>query len=229
VAEASIESGASVILSSSSPDRVKSSIEALQESYPGSKVTGYACDLSKPSLEQDVEELFKKTGHLDHIVFTAGDPLAAIPIQEITLEKILKAGQVRFFAPLLVAKVGSRYLNKTPESSIVLTSGTVAEKPLPNMSAVAGFGSGLQGMTRNLALDLKPIRVNLVLPGAVDTPLWGHLSEENRSNFEKSFAETSVTGVMGRPEQVAEAYLWLLKDSNATGVIATSDSGSLIA
>jgi len=56
-------------------------------------------------------------------VFTAGDRLATVPLQEATLEKIYAAGQVRFFAPLLVAKVGSRYLNPGPQSSIVLTTG----------------------------------------------------------------------------------------------------------
>jgi len=98
-----------------------------------------------------------------------------VPIQEITFENIQRAGQVRFFAPLLVAKVGSKYLSPGPTSSIVLTSGTVAEHPVPNWSIVAGYAAGLHGMTRNLALDLKPIRVNLVSPGLVDTELWKDL------------------------------------------------------
>jgi hypothetical protein len=70
---------------------------------------------------------------LDHIVFTAGDKLAMIKLEELNYEKILKAGQIRFFAPLLVAKVGSKYLNPGPESSIVLTTGSVADRPNPNV------------------------------------------------------------------------------------------------
>jgi NAD(P)-dependent dehydrogenase (short-subunit alcohol dehydrogenase family) len=120
-------------------------------------------------VEQDLEALFKQTGKVDHIVFTAGDKLATVSIHNSTYESILRAGQVRFFAPLLVAKVGSKYLNPGPESSIVLTTGAVAEHPLPNWTVVASYAAGLHGMTRNLALDLKPIRVNLVSPGAFDT------------------------------------------------------------
>lgn len=171
VAEASIESGASVTVSSSNKDRVASTIQKLKDTYPNAQVTGYACDLSKPTVETDLETLFKSTGKVDHIVFTAGDALAQLPISSITYEGILKAGQIRFFAPLLTAKVGSKYLNEGPTSSIILTTGGVAEKPIPNWSVVASYASGLHGMVRNLAIDLKPVRVNLVSPGAVDTEL----------------------------------------------------------
>jgi NAD(P)-dependent dehydrogenase (short-subunit alcohol dehydrogenase family) len=123
VAEASVESGARVTISSSSPKRVETALEALKKSYPSGTVAGYACDLSSPTVESDIEGLFEKTGKVDHIVFTAGDKLATIPLQEITLERMLKAGQVRFFAALLVAKVGSRYLSPGPLSSITLTTG----------------------------------------------------------------------------------------------------------
>jgi NAD(P)-dependent dehydrogenase (short-subunit alcohol dehydrogenase family) len=58
-----------------------------------------------------------------------------------------------------------------PASSIMLTTGTLTERPIPNLSVVASYAAGLHGMTRNLALDLKPTRVNLVSLGMVDTDL----------------------------------------------------------
>jgi len=229
VAEASLESGASVTVSSSSSSRVSSTVASLKSSYPTGKVAGYVCDLSTSSLETNIKELFEKTGKLDHIVFTAGDKLAGMPIQDITLEKIIAAGQVRFFAPLLVAKIGSKYLNPGPQSSIILTTGGVAETPSPNWSVIASYAAGLHGMARNLALDLKPIRVNAVSPGAVDTELWKDFSEEQKEIFMKSIREKVLTGKIGKPEDVAEAYLWLMKDSNVTGVVASTDSGHKLA
>lgn len=151
-----------------------------------------------------------------------------MPIQEITLKGILKAGQIRFFAPLLVAKVGSKYLEKSSQSSFVLTTGGVAEHPLPNWSVVAGYAAGLHGMMRNLALDLKPIRVNLISPGGLDTELWKDIPEKDKQAMYKGWAEKNPTGHVGKPEEVAEAYLWLLKDSNVTGRVACSDSGALL-
>lgn len=63
---------------------------------------------------KDIEILFEKTGKLDHIVFTAGDKPAVFPVEDFTLENIYNAGQVRFVAPLLVAKVGSKFLTPGP-------------------------------------------------------------------------------------------------------------------
>jgi NAD(P)-dependent dehydrogenase (short-subunit alcohol dehydrogenase family) len=215
-----------VTISSSSSSRIEAAVGALKESYPFGKIAGYACDLSKPTLEKDIEALFEKTGKLDHIVFTAGDKLASAPLQEITLEFIHCAGQIRFFAPLLVAKVGSRFLNAGPQSSIILTTGGVAEHPIADWSVVASYAAGLHGMTRNLALDLKPIRVNLVSPGAIDTELWRDLSGDAKEKLYRGIREKALTGKIGQPEEVAEAYLWLMKDYNATGIVACSDSGT---
>ncbi|KAH7312062.1 hypothetical protein BKA65DRAFT_610163 [Rhexocercosporidium sp. MPI-PUGE-AT-0058] len=216
VAEASIESGASVTISSSSSTRAIAGINSLKTSYPSAKVSGHACDLSKPILETDIEALFEKTGKVDHIVFTAGDKLAQLPIEEISLEKIMTADKSAF-----CSLAG-------PASSIVLTTGAVADRPIANWSVPAPYAAGLHGMTRNLALDIKPIRVNLVSPGAIDTELWKDLSEEQKKRMFKSIGEKVPTGHVGRPEEVAEAYLWLMKDSNVAGYIASSDSGSLL-
>jgi NAD(P)-dependent dehydrogenase (short-subunit alcohol dehydrogenase family) len=100
---------------------------------------------------------------------------------------------VRFVAPLLVAKVGSKYLNPGPASSIVLTAGIVADRPIPNWSIVASYCAGMHGMTRNLAIDLKPIRVNLVSPGLVDTNLWKDMSAEDKGDMMKNLAERAPT------------------------------------
>jgi NAD(P)-dependent dehydrogenase (short-subunit alcohol dehydrogenase family) len=70
-------------------------------------------------------------------------------------------------------------------------------------------------MTRNLALDLKPIRVNLVSPGAIDTELWKDFSPERKEAFMKEISDKTPTGRVGKPEEVAETYLWLMKDRYA--------------
>jgi hypothetical protein len=66
-------------------------------------------------------------------------------LEDMTLPKIIAAGQIRFFAPLLVAKHAAKYLTPGPESSIILTTGGVAEHPIPYWSVVAGYASGLHG------------------------------------------------------------------------------------
>lgn len=141
VAEASLASGAQVTVSSSSQSRIDAAVEKLKADFPDQRVAGYACDLSKPTVEQDLEALFSKVGKVDHIVYSAGDKLAAAPIQEITYEKIVAAGQLRFIAALLAAKVGSKYLTPGPHSSITLTTGAVSQKPRPLVRKITFLSS----------------------------------------------------------------------------------------
>ena len=230
VAEASVELGAIVIISSSQDSRVKSSIEKLIETYPSAKdrVSGHACDLSVPTMEENIKKLFEQTGKLDHIVFTAGNTLTTTALQEITLEVAQKAGMVRFFAPLLVAKYAPQYLSPGPASSLTLTTGSASQKPVPGWSVSASYAGGLHSMMRNLALDLKPIRVNLVSPGAVITPMWNSMDKPQLDVFMEVIKGRSTTGEIGQPEDVAEAYLFAMKDKNCTGSVIDSNSGFLL-
>ncbi|KAL9623692.1 MAG: hypothetical protein Q9160_002148 [Pyrenula sp. 1 TL-2023] len=230
-AEAALEQGARVTISSSQQSRVSNAMDRLEKSYPSAKgrIAGYACSLGYQStLEQEVDALFQKVGNLDHIVYTAGDRLATMPIREATLPQIIQAGMVRFFAPFIVAKVGSRYLSSGPKSSITLTTGAVSEKPIPNWAVVGSYAGGLQSMTRGLALDLKPIRVNLISPGGVETELWDHMEEDKRKALMQSMAKRHATGTIGKPQDVAEAYMYCLRDENLTGSMISTNGGSLL-
>jgi len=231
VAEASLEHGATVIISSSSNSRIASTISALQQCYPSYKnnISGYVCDLGDlANLEANIERLFDQVGPLDHIIFTAGDKLAAMPIEDVTVEAITSAGTLRFYAPLLVAKHAAKLLSAGPGSSITLTTGSVAERPIPGWSVVNGFATGLIGLTRGLALDLAPIRVNAISPGAVITPLWNSFAEEERKVLFESFRAGTTTGAVAQIEDVAEAYLYAMKDKNLTGSVINTNGGGLL-
>ena len=234
VAEAALEHGAHVTISSSQESKIFSAMSSLLQSYPSAKprLNGYPCNLASSEVENNIQHLLSATnaggGKLDHIVFTAGDKLAQAPIEEITLEKMQMAAMVRFNAPLLLAKHASANLNPGPASSIVLTTGAVSEKPMKGWSLVAGYATGLHGQMRNLALDLAPIRVNLISPGAVLTPLWGDYPKEMLEVMMDRFKKHSATGEIGRPEDVAEAYLYAMRDWNLTGSVISTNGGALL-
>ena len=234
VAEAALEHGAHVIISSSQESKISSAISSLLQSYPGAKsrLSGYPCNLASPELESNIQFLLSTANagglKLDHIVFTAGDKLAQAPLEEITLEKMQVAAMVRFNAPLLLAKHASTNMNHGPASSITLTTGSVSEKPIKGWSLVAGYATGLHGQMRSLALDLAPIRVNLISPGAVLTPLWSEQPGEIFKGMMDKFKKTSTTGEIGRPEDVAEAYLYAMRDRNLTGSVISTNGGALL-
>ena len=236
VAEALIEYNAAFIaISSSNPSRVDTAIKRLHDSYPDTKtqLQGLTCNLGdQDTLESNVKHLYSSLdlngNKLDHIVYTAGDPLAASPLSSIDVAFAVKAGMVRYFGPMMVAKHAPEYLKPGPDASIVLTTGAVSQKPIPGWTAVAGYATGLHGLTRNLALDMKPTRVNLISPGAVDTELWDTLSKEEREGLMEKMKKGCSTGRIGRVEDVVESYLYVMRDGNISGSVVSTNGGALI-
>ena len=82
-------------------------------------------------------------------------------------------------------------------------------------------------MTRNLAFDLKPTRVNLISPDGVDTELWGAIGDQKEVLLAEMGKKT-LTGKVGQVQDVVEAYLYVLKDENNTGSCVSTNSGGII-
>ncbi|KAH8885626.1 NAD(P)-binding protein [Thozetella sp. PMI_491] len=232
VAEAALASGANVTISSSSQAKVDTAVSALAADYPDRKIRGLVTDLSKPSVEADLDALFRAAqdaqGPIHHVVFTAADALTIGGLDTLSADKILQVLHMRGVVHLLLAKVAVRYLPQTSASSIVYTGGSVAQKPDKGWSILAFVGGGIASLVKGLAVDLAPVRVNAVQPGYVDTTLWAPMGAEAQANFKKAVEAKIPTGKFAQPEDVAEAFLWLLKDANVTGTIAASDGGQLL-
>lgn len=228
IASLCLAHNAKVIISSSTDAKLTSALDRLKAAYPNANITGHTCDLRSSAVEASTAALFEKTGTLDHIVHTAGDPLATCKLADVTVAQIQKAGEIRFVSALIVAKHAQRYLRGGPESSLTLTSGAVAERPHANWSVVASYAGGLYSMVKNLALDMSPLRVNLVSPGAVDTELWDGMSAEAKGQYFEGIKGKVLTRAVGKPEDVAEAYLYAMRDRNLTGETMNTNSGSTL-
>jgi NAD(P)-dependent dehydrogenase (short-subunit alcohol dehydrogenase family) len=240
VAEACIDYGATVIVSSSQQSKVDNTVSRLTASYPDSsgRVLGHACDLSdSEKLETNLTTLLdfatdKGVHKLNAIVNTAGAGPGPFPLAAATPEKLNRPSVISLYAPSMLAKLiavsPGHYMPVSPESSITLTGGVAGHRPPPGWSMYVGWTVAKEGLMRGLAVDLKPIRVNLVAPGPVKTELMDKLSggsAEKTENLLKLYESYTLTGLLGMPEDIAECYLWLIKDHGVTGTIATSDSG----
>ena len=240
VAEACVEYGATVIVSSSQQSKVDNTVTRLTASYPNSsdRVLGHACDLSdSEKLETNLSTLLdfatdKGERKLNSIVSTAGGGPAAFPLIEATLEKLNRPSVMSLYAPSMLAKLiansPGHYMPFSPSSSITLTGGAAGHKPPPGWSMYVGWIVAKEGLMRGLAVDLKPIRVNLVAPGPVKTEMMEKLSggsPEKTEKLLKEFESHTLTGPVGTPEDIAECYLWLIKDHGVTETVAKSDCG----
>lgn len=235
VAEAALESGASIIISSSRQAKLDNALERLRKSYPDidpSKIKGHTCDLAQPdNLESSLEALLTfatSDSQLNHVAYTAGDMFDLLPLREITVDFIHKCEMVRLTAALMLAKLLPKYMVVDYTSSITLTGGSNTDKPVPGWVTMAACGGAVEAATRGLAVELKPVRVNLVSPGAVHTELFDAVGADKLDAFMKHAASQTLAGRVGRPEDVAEAYIYLMRDRFATGRLVHSDGGRLL-
>ncbi|KAI0542773.1 oxidoreductase [Xylaria digitata] len=233
VVEAALESQARVTLAGSSQQSADAAVSSIKAEYPGAEVHGVGCDLSRATIEQDLDALLARAaalgGEIDHIVYTAADSLTLGKLEDLTPDAALKAAHMRFLVPVMVGKAAQKHLRGTAgrDKSLILTTGAIASKPSPGWSVIAYFAAGLKGLTRNLALDLSPIRVNAVEPGAVNTPLWdtAYKSVAEREAALHEMCKGLPVGRAAAVEDVAEAYVYLLRDSNATGETVQTRGG----
>lgn len=237
VAAACVEHGCTVIISGSNEPNLTSTVLRLKTSYPhiaspssssSQVIITHVCDLSKKEdLESNIQALLSAATRgakekLDHVVFTAGDARSLQSIAEVTVAQFEKNQVVRNIAPIIVAKYLRQYLDVSPDSSYTLTGGFIATKPPPGWGLHAA--SGLEGLTRGLAVDMAPVRINLVAPGAIKTEAMKGVPEQALD----SLAQATTIKRLGRPEDIAEAYLYLMKDGYITGSILHSNGGRFL-
>jgi len=241
VANMALSNGAFVTISGSTQDKVDRKVDELRSFYPNllaSHVSGQACDLSDlQSLEANLTALFDKvtengTNKLDHIAFCAGDALYMPKITELTAEGAFDGFKVRWLSTGLIGKLlaTGKYMPQSASSSFTVTSGTNTTKPGVGWSLGASWGAACEAISRGLAVELNPIRVNCVSPGAIQTPLFQQFVDAVGVEVaEKAKASYSLLGTWGNVEDIAEAYGWFMKDQYATGTLANCDGGRILA
>lgn len=212
------EDGALVVVVSSTQKKVDEALSALPE---GS--TGFTADLGD---EKQTELLLKKIGEFDHLIFTAGDNLSFKELSELNIEEAKKSINLRFWGAIMAAKYARPKIRK--EGSIILTTGALGRKPREGTVVIAAMASAIEGLTRALAIELAPIRVNAVCVGTVRTNLFENMSQTDREELYNRIGSKLLTGRVGCANEIAEAYLYLMRASFTTGQIVVADGGSLL-
>jgi len=218
VAKAALAEGASVVVCSSKESKV---INALERLVGGERAAGEILDVSD---EAAVKAFFEKTGKFDHLVYTAGDRIVT-GFPKLELSGFKAAFDVRLWGALLCAQHARHYVT----DSFTITSGTGAYHPHPGWAITASVTGALISAARNLALDLAPVRVNCVVPGAVDTELWEHLPEDVRQSQINDIISKQPVKHIGTPEEVADVYMLAMKCTYLTGQDIIVDGGRSLA
>jgi NAD(P)-dependent dehydrogenase (short-subunit alcohol dehydrogenase family) len=215
VAEAALAEGARVTVASSNGDRVRAAVARLGGSE------GVRLDVTD---EAAVRAWFAASDPLDHIVFTAADwaQVDHKPFADIDLAAEARLFGVRFWGALNVAKHGATRV--APGGSITLTNGMAAHRPQKGMPLATAMAGAVEHLVMGLAVELAPVRVNGVCPGAIRTEAWDELPPAFRRFQEERLAGQLIPRV-GELREAAEDYLYLMRGTYTTGQTLRVEGG----
>jgi NAD(P)-dependent dehydrogenase (short-subunit alcohol dehydrogenase family) len=214
-AKAAATQGATIVIVSSNQQRID---KALKELPADSK--GFAVNLSD---ESAIKTFFGQLGQFDHLVYTAGESLQLVNIADLAINDAQQFFNLRYWGAFKAVKYAAPHIN--PGGSIVLTGGVASTRPGAGWSLGASICAAMEGFTRAMAVELAPIRVNLVSPGIVRTNLWSDMADAERDGMYSYYSGQLPVKYVAGPEDIAQTYLYLMNQLYGTGQAVVIDGG----
>jgi NAD(P)-dependent dehydrogenase (short-subunit alcohol dehydrogenase family) len=213
-----VDGGREVIVTGRNTAKLATALDQL-----GKNATGQAVDAREPAA---LTEFFSALGPIDHVVVTATGPSGTVPFTELTLPDLQAGVEGKLLAHTAVAHAALPVLRK--DGSLTLISAASAGAAMPTTAHLAAVNAGVEAMVPVLAAELKPLRVNAVSPGVVDTPWWDFLEPEARQQAFAGIAAATPAGRIGKPEDIASAITFLIENTFTTGIVLRVDGGAQV-
>jgi NAD(P)-dependent dehydrogenase (short-subunit alcohol dehydrogenase family) len=206
------EAGARVVIAGQNKDDL-----AAAFTDPG--ITAETVDLTD---EASIAALAERLGSVDHIVSTAS-ARARGRIGELEHSTVLLSFNVKVIGPIMLAK---HFAAKMPQDgSFVFFSGSSALKPAIGMLAVGATNGAVDVVTRTLAVELAPLRVNAISPGTIDTGAYDALGDQRKEELFSERRAHSPARRIGTSEDIAQAVIFELTTTFMTGISLGIDGG----
>jgi NAD(P)-dependent dehydrogenase (short-subunit alcohol dehydrogenase family) len=204
---------AEVVIASRNAERIKAAADKLG-------VSGIPADVTN---DQSVADLFRTAGPADHVVVSAAQ-LRTGPFKTVAMEDVRATFESKFWGAWRCARAAEI----RPGGSLTLVSGFLSIRPRPNSAIVSVANGALESLTRALALELAPVRVNCVSPGIIDTPIRAAMPEAARKEMLAKAAAALPVRRVGEAEDVARQILAFMENGFMTGSIVYLDGGGLV-
>lgn len=212
-AELAKSEGAEVIIASRSAEKLNAAAAKL----------GAKAIQTDVSSDDSVANLFRQCGHVDHVVVTAAQ-LKTGPFKSVSMDDVRSTMEGKFWGAWRCARAADIRAG----GSLTLVSGFLSVRPRPNSAIVGAANGALESLTRALALELAPVRVNCVSPGIIDTPIRAGMPEAARRDMLAKVAAALPAGRVGVGEDIARQILTFITVGFASGSIVYLDGGALV-
>jgi NAD(P)-dependent dehydrogenase (short-subunit alcohol dehydrogenase family) len=207
------EEGAEVIITARNPDPLHRAGLELGASIAAFDATDF------DRLKRFFDEL---PAPIDHVLVTGPGPYYA-PFSEFDIEELRHDVDAHLLLPLQIARNSVGKVR--PKGTLLFMGGTGGRRPAPGLSFIAALGAGLPVMTKNLALELAPIRVNLIAAGFVDTPLSAAILGDQLDTRREQLRKTLPIRRVVAPADVAALAVHIMTNTALTGATFDIDGG----
>jgi NAD(P)-dependent dehydrogenase (short-subunit alcohol dehydrogenase family) len=175
--------------------------------------------------EDSVRQLFASVGELDHLLVTASAGATGAFLDQ-GLEEARSFMDGKFFGSWTCARYAAP--NVRPGGSITFVTGGAVERPPAHGSMVTAAFAALEALTRALAIELGPRRVNTIRPGYTDSDMWSFLPDSERDVLRRRVAEAMPVRRMGIPDDIAHAAVFVMTNPQVTGAVLEVTGGETL-
>jgi NAD(P)-dependent dehydrogenase (short-subunit alcohol dehydrogenase family) len=172
-------------------------------------------------------DAFSRIGALDHLVLALGSGKGAGPFASVSAREVRQGFEEKVFPHFTTAQAALPFLAK--DGSITFICAVTAHAAMPGTAGIGAANAAIAALVPILAAELRPLRVNGVSPGVIDTPWWDFLTDEQKTPVFADYAAKTPVGRVGRPQDVAQAIAFLIADSFVSGQIIICDGGLRLA
>ena len=206
--------GADLVLAARNPDRLR---DAAQQVDARQREAFDATDL--PRLEQFFADLPEP---VDHVMVTGSGPYYS-PLKDMDFATARRDIEQRLLVTLAVARFGAPRMR--PPGTLLFISGTGARRPGVGNTLISALTAALPALVANLALELAPIRANVIAAGFIDTPLSASLLGDQIDARRAELRATLPIGRVVEPADVAALAVHIMTNTALTGATYDIDGG----
>lgn len=212
-AKAVVARGGQAVIAARKAENLRKAAEAL-----GPSTQTYVLDVGR---EDEVRRFFEQVGPFDHLLTpAAGNVVGAV--REMDIQVAREFFEAKFWGQYMCARFASAYVR--PGGSITLFSGAGARKVFPGFALVGTSEGAIEVLTKYLAAELAPIRVNAVVPGVIDTPLTATIPHWEA--MKGAIASALPVKRVGQAEDIAHACVFLMENGFTSGAILDVNGGN---
>jgi len=208
--------GYRVIISGRSQDTIDKALLQI-----AGNSTGFPLDFTDSA---SIASFFEQVGSLDHLALIGSGKAAWGNFRDLKLEDLKIAFDQKFYGFFLCSQAALGQIRY--DGSITFVIGAASRSAIPSTTGLAAVNGAIQAMAFTMAKELAPLRVNVLSPGLVDTPVYDWMAPEQKANFFKQMGGALPVGRVGKPDEIGQAVSYLIGNRFTTGAILDVDGGA---